>query len=81
MSSFPNSNHLELIRQGQRSLADAQPLLDTAEACGLDCQQYRAGVQELGRRLALYQARLFPDSSVGGDGTDVPRAAGGTGGR
>lgn len=77
MSSFPGGNHLELIRNGQRSLANALPLLDTAEACGLDCQQYRAGVQELGRRLSLYQSRLFPDQAGGGDGTDVPRAPGG----
>ncbi len=72
VNSFPSINHLELIRNGQRSLSNALPLIDTAEACGLDCAQYRAGIQELGRRLALYQSRLFPDQAVPADGEGVP---------
>jgi len=67
MSTFPDMNHLELIRSGQRSLANALPLLDTAEACGLDCREYRQGIAVLGQRLAQYHARLFPDQAHGID--------------
>lgn len=74
MNTFPSSAHLELIRKGQQSLADALPIIDAAEACGVDCTEYRQGHAELSRRLALYQSRFFPNQTGFPNEQGVPRS-------
>jgi hypothetical protein len=72
MSGFPNLQHLDLLRQGQRSLHEAIPLIDAAEACGLDCQEYRQGLAALSGRIDTYIGRFFPDQLAGGSRTGLP---------
>jgi hypothetical protein len=73
MNSFPSSSHLDLLRKGQQSLNAARPLIDTAEACGVDCTQYRQGVASLNDRIDTYIRRFFPDQIIPIDGTGVQR--------
>lgn len=65
MSGPLNSNHLDLLRSAQRSLNEALPLIDRAEACGLDCQEYRQGHAALSDRVARYITHFFPGQIVG----------------
>jgi hypothetical protein len=70
MSAFPGPQHLELMRAGQRSLNAALPLIDNAEACGLDCTEYRQGYRALQDRIGNYIARFFPDQAIPIPGTE-----------
>lgn len=69
--NFPNSGHLDLIVRGEQSLSKVLPLIDAAEAAGVEVQQYRQGHEELRRRLAAYRAHFFPDHTVPPSGSGV----------
>lgn len=72
MTTFPNTAHLEQLRNAQRSLGNALQLIDAAEACGFDCTQYRQGHQAMADQAGKLIARFFPDQIVGPSGTGVP---------
>lgn len=73
MISFPSTAHLDALRAGQSSLNNVLPLLDKAEACGLDCTEYRQGQATLRGRIDAYLREFFPDQIVPGDATGLHR--------
>ena len=73
MSSFPSSIHRDILRKGQQSLNDVLPLIDVAEACGVDCQEYKQGEASLRNRINTYLTMFFPDQIIPGTPAGVPR--------
>lgn len=71
-SNLLDSGHLELLRKTQRQLNDLLPLMDAAEACGVDCDQYRNGHAYLAARTQQYLERFFPDEYVQPDESVSP---------
>lgn len=61
MNTFPTETHYNLLMQGQRALADVLPLIDKAEACGLDCSEYRSGHAYMQDRITRYINTFFPN--------------------
>lgn len=59
--SFPSSAHYEMLLRAQQSLNNVVPLLDAAEACGVDCQEYRQGHTYLADRTNAFLRKFFPD--------------------
>lgn len=76
MPTFPSTAHLEQLRNSQRSLNNALQLIDAAEACGIDCQEYRQGHQALSQQTSALIGRFFPDKVVGDNGSGVPNHGG-----
>jgi hypothetical protein len=70
-STFPGPAHYEVATRGLRSLSNASNLINKAEACGVDCQQYRQGHEYLGSFLTKYINQFHPDRIVPPDGTGV----------
>jgi hypothetical protein len=66
--------HGDLITRGLRSLTDAVPIIDAAEASGVDVSEYRAGHAEMLRRFQAYQANFFPNQVVPPLPQGVPNA-------
>lgn len=63
MNTFPSTQHLDRLRDAQRSINNAIPLMDQAEACGIDCQEYRQGARAMSDQIGNFIARFFPDQS------------------
>lgn len=74
--SYLNSGHHELLRKAQRDLSEMIPLMDAAEECGVDCQQYREGHAYISGRINDFLRVFFPDQVVPPDGSGLPRNAG-----
>jgi hypothetical protein len=72
MNNFPSEQHYNLLMQGQRALNDVLPLVDKAEACGLDCSEYRSGHAFMQDRIGRYLRTFFPDQITPKSGTGVP---------
>jgi hypothetical protein len=75
-SLFPTQAHFDLLQRGARSLHDAVQLIDTAESCGIDCSDYRAGSTELARRINEYITRFFPNQVTPGNPSGINPPAG-----
>jgi hypothetical protein len=61
-------DHLELIRTNQRRLHDLLPILDKAEAVGVDTSQARAVHSAMSEKFTQYMREFFPAA----ESTGVP---------
>lgn len=75
-NSFPSTGHLELLVKAQESLSRVTPLIDKAEACGIDCTEYRDGVAYMGKKIDSFRSNFFPDQILPPDGSRVPKDGG-----
>lgn len=71
--SFPTPVHYEMLLRAQRSLADVSPKIAKAEACGIDCRQYKEGHAYLSDTVARFIREYFPDQIQPPTGTGLPR--------
>lgn len=72
MDTFPSTVHLEMIMRGERGLNDVEPKIAKAEACGIDCREYRQGLNDLRAALSAFRRQFFADTLVPPSGTGVP---------
>ena len=72
MNNFPSPVHLEMITRGERGLANVEPLLAKAEACGVPCEEFRAAAADLRRAIASFRGEFFPNQITPDPGTGVP---------
>ena len=54
-----NKTHLELVKRAQRSLHDIRPLMDDADACGVDCQVHRKIADDFAKVLENIEKRFL----------------------
>lgn len=59
--SFPSSAHYNMLMHGMRSLNEVTPLISKAEACGMDCTEYRQGHAYLQDTISRFLHEFFPD--------------------
>lgn len=69
--TFPNRSHYEMLMRGQRALNDAGPLIAKAEACGVDCAEYKQGFAYLSDTIAAFIREFFPNQIVPPSGSGV----------
>lgn len=50
---------IDQLKEASRKLHDVVPLLDKAEACGIDVSQLRTTHQEMVRQISNYQQHFF----------------------
>ena len=76
MAAFPNTGHYEMLVRGERSLNDALPLIAKAESCGVDCTEFREGLDFMRDRLAQFRSTYFPDQVTPPSGTGISTGGG-----
>lgn len=67
-----NSGHRDMLIEAQRRLADVLPEIDKAEACGIDCGEFRQGHQYLADRVGRFLNTYFPGTNASGGSTGIP---------
>lgn len=72
-ASFPTPAHYEMLTRAQRSLADVVPIIAKAEACGVDCQQFREGHAYLSDTITRFIREFYPDAIRPPTGTGIPQ--------
>lgn len=71
-ASFPTPAHYEMLIRAKRSLSDVAPLISKAEACGVDCQEFREGHAYLSGTIDRFLNQYFPDQLQPPTGTGIP---------
>lgn len=71
INTFPTSGHYEMLIRGQRSLNNVQPLISKAEACGVDCTEYKQGHAYLSDTINAFMREFWPDQLVPPSGSGV----------
>lgn len=51
--------HFDSLKSAQRTLHDLLPLIDKAEGCGIECQEFRNVAEELSRRLVSLEEKFM----------------------
>lgn len=54
------AKHWDLLQSAKRDLHDALPIMDKAESCGTDCQEFRHIHSEILRNLELIEQHFMP---------------------
>jgi hypothetical protein len=54
-----DKTHLESVKRAQRSLHDIIPLMDDAEACGVDCISHRKIADDFAKILIEIEKRFL----------------------
>lgn len=75
LRTFPSPAHYEMLLRAQQSLNHVTPLIDAAEACGVDCQEYRQGHAYLADRTNAFLRQFFPDQITPPTGSGLPHGA------
>jgi hypothetical protein len=47
------------LKKAERIVLDTLPMIDAAEQCGIECQQYRGMVQSLMEQMSAIQTQFF----------------------
>lgn len=74
-STFPTPGHYEMLIRGERALNNVQPLIAKAEACGVDCAQFRDGHAGMQQFFAAVRQQFWPDAVIPPSGANVPHAS------
>jgi hypothetical protein len=64
MNSFPDQTHYDLLIKAQRGLDGVLPLIEKAEACGMDCQEFRSGHAAMSSQVGAWLRAFFPDQML-----------------
>lgn len=68
---FPSTGHYEMLIRGERALNNVEPLISKAEACGVDCAQFREGHAGMREFFAAVRREFWPDAVVPPSGSGV----------
>lgn len=71
MTTFPSDTHYQLLINAQRELDQILPLLEKAEACGMDCQEFRQGHAAMSGQIGAWLRNFFPDKLNPPTGTGI----------
>lgn len=67
-----NSGHRDMLIEAQRRLSNVLPEIDKAEACGVDCAEFRQGHAYLADRVGRYLNTYFPNAVSSAGSTGIP---------
>lgn len=56
------ADRVQALQQAQREIHDILPVIDDAEKCGIECQQYRVLVDEVNERITKILQYFGPAS-------------------
>ena len=54
-----DKSHYRVLKESQRTLHDLLAVLDSADACGMDCQDLRQAHADFAGKLSQIEAQFF----------------------